>query len=166
MEKAKFSTIYFPPYELETRCQQVSDSEFWNFYSQCVDRTIQMSETDLQNIVDKKVAWQTKHRENFRSSEYETQSDHNHTTPTIMRFRERGRSNAKLKLKLKFNLKWCQVVPLIILGVLAVFCQVSEECPTTCECKWKSGKESVICANLKTKLTVIPTGLDPGTQVF
>lgn len=54
---------------------------------------------------------------------------------------------------------------LLILLALLGMCQVSEECPSVCECKWKSGKESVICANAKTKLTEIPSGLDPGTQV-
>jgi hypothetical protein len=49
--------------------------------------------------------------------------------------------------------------------VLSVFCQVSEECPVSCECKWKSGKESVICLNPEAKLESIPAGLDPGTQV-
>jgi len=53
----------------------------------------------------------------------------------------------------------------LIVLVLLGMCQVSEECPAVCECKWKSGKESVICANAKTKLTEIPSGLDPGTQV-
>lgn len=53
---------------------------------------------------------------------------------------------------------------LIVLALLGM-CQVSEECPAVCECKWKSGKESVICSNAKTKLSEIPSGLDPGTQV-
>lgn len=54
---------------------------------------------------------------------------------------------------------------LVLLALVLGLCQVSEECPAVCECKWKSGKESVICANAKTKLTEIPSGLDPGTQV-
>ncbi|CAH2000147.1 unnamed protein product [Acanthoscelides obtectus] len=37
-------------------------------------------------------------------------------------------------------------------------------CPPQCECKWKSGKESVICLNAN--LSVIPLQLDAGTQVL
>lgn len=35
---------------------------------------------------------------------------------------------------------------------------VAESCPSFCECKWKDGKESVICVNAN--LTSIPTKLD------
>lgn len=38
------------------------------------------------------------------------------------------------------------------------------DCPNLCECKWKSGKESVLC--LKANLTGIPVKLDAGTQVL
>lgn len=38
------------------------------------------------------------------------------------------------------------------------------ECPNLCECKWKSGKESVLCLNAN--LSGIPTKLDAGTQVL
>ncbi|XP_037902977.1 uncharacterized protein LOC119646566 isoform X2 [Hermetia illucens] len=38
------------------------------------------------------------------------------------------------------------------------------ECPRLCECKWKSGKESVLCLNAN--LSNIPTRLDGGTQVL
>ncbi|KAI9586098.1 hypothetical protein GQX74_001945 [Glossina fuscipes] len=38
------------------------------------------------------------------------------------------------------------------------------ECPSVCECKWKSGKESVLCLNAN--LTHIPAPLDAGTQVL
>lgn len=38
------------------------------------------------------------------------------------------------------------------------------DCPNVCDCKWKDGKESVICVN--TNLTSIPKNLDPGILVF
>lgn len=38
------------------------------------------------------------------------------------------------------------------------------DCPRLCECKWKSGKESVICFNAT--LSVVPLQLDRGTQVL
>lgn len=38
------------------------------------------------------------------------------------------------------------------------------ECPRLCECKWKSGKESVLCLNAN--LTGVPAELDAGTQVL
>ncbi|XP_059616469.1 uncharacterized protein LOC132261598 [Phlebotomus argentipes] len=38
------------------------------------------------------------------------------------------------------------------------------DCPHLCECKWKSGKESVSCINAN--LTFIPAKLDAGTQVL
>lgn len=38
------------------------------------------------------------------------------------------------------------------------------DCPHLCECKWKSGKESVICLNAN--LTAVPLQLDAGTQVL
>ncbi|XP_076273139.1 uncharacterized protein LOC143204476 [Rhynchophorus ferrugineus] len=38
------------------------------------------------------------------------------------------------------------------------------ECPRLCECKWKSGKESVVCWNAN--LTVVPLHLDTGTQIL
>lgn len=38
------------------------------------------------------------------------------------------------------------------------------ECPSVCECKWKSGKESVLCLNAN--LTHIPAPLDAGTQAL
>ena len=37
-------------------------------------------------------------------------------------------------------------------------------CPHLCECKWKSGKESVLCLNAN--LSAIPTKLDAGTQIL
>ncbi|XP_037960562.1 uncharacterized protein LOC119689738 [Teleopsis dalmanni] len=38
------------------------------------------------------------------------------------------------------------------------------DCPSLCECKWKSGKESVLCLNAN--LSHIPATLDAGTQVL
>lgn len=38
------------------------------------------------------------------------------------------------------------------------------ECPRLCECKWKSGKESVVCSNAS--FTTVPPNLDSGTQVL
>lgn len=38
------------------------------------------------------------------------------------------------------------------------------DCPRQCECKWKSGKESVQC--LKANLTGLPPFLDAGTQIL
>lgn len=38
------------------------------------------------------------------------------------------------------------------------------ECPRACECKWKSGKESVVCPNAN--LTMVPPNLDSGTQIL
>ncbi|XP_067009475.2 uncharacterized protein kek3 [Anabrus simplex] len=56
--------------------------------------------------------------------------------------------------------------PLLFL-VLTSCCVVSGQllgCPHVCECKWKSGKESVTCINVN--LTSIPQKLDAGTQVL
>lgn len=41
---------------------------------------------------------------------------------------------------------------------------LSADCPTLCECKWKSGKESVLCLNAN--LSEIPTKLDGSTQIL
>lgn len=38
------------------------------------------------------------------------------------------------------------------------------ECPIACECKWRSGKESAICAHAN--LTAVPRHLDYGTQLL
>nr|XP_023017685.1 uncharacterized protein LOC111506724 [Leptinotarsa decemlineata] len=54
---------------------------------------------------------------------------------------------------------------LLALMVLSCLLQPSlAVCPILCECKWKSGKESVVCVNAT--LTVIPLQLDPSTQVL
>ncbi|CAG7726104.1 unnamed protein product [Allacma fusca] len=47
---------------------------------------------------------------------------------------------------------------------LLMLSNVSEECPSTCHCRWVGGKESVSC--FRAGLTKIPQGLDPGTQVL
>lgn len=46
----------------------------------------------------------------------------------------------------------------------ATFPAVRAECPRQCECKWKSGKESVQCWN--GNLTALPPFLDAGTQIL
>ncbi|KAH8267478.1 hypothetical protein KR018_007244 [Drosophila ironensis] len=55
----------------------------------------------------------------------------------------------------------------LILWLLCCCCQLGQleaECPAVCECKWKSGKESVLCLNAN--LTHIPQPLDAGTQLL
>lgn len=50
---------------------------------------------------------------------------------------------------------------------IALLCTTIEsmaDCPHLCECKWKSGKESVLCLNAN--LSAIPTKLDAGTQIL
>lgn len=52
-----------------------------------------------------------------------------------------------------------------VIVVLFSLAQVSFSlCPRLCECKWKSGKDSVICLNAN--LSVIPLHLDAGTQAL
>ncbi|CAG9823014.1 unnamed protein product [Phaedon cochleariae] len=50
--------------------------------------------------------------------------------------------------------------------IVLLYCaQISQAvCPRLCECKWKSGKESVICLN--SNLSAIPVNLDSLTQVL
>lgn len=55
---------------------------------------------------------------------------------------------------------WAMVVAAMCLGVL----RSAGECPGTCECKWKSGKESVLCGGRN--LTGVPQHLDSGTQLL
>lgn len=52
---------------------------------------------------------------------------------------------------------------LLILTTLSID-ELFGDCPHVCECKWKSGKESVMCLN--SNLTAIPNKLDTGTQVI
>lgn len=51
---------------------------------------------------------------------------------------------------------------------MMMFCvniiKTTGDCPRVCECKWKSGKESVLCRF--TNLTEIPKHLDSGTQLL
>lgn len=53
-----------------------------------------------------------------------------------------------------------------IIFIILSFCSKSllSDCPRLCECKWKSGKESVICANAN--LSSVPLHLDSGTQLL
>ncbi|CAG9858592.1 unnamed protein product [Phyllotreta striolata] len=52
-----------------------------------------------------------------------------------------------------------------LLFILWYYAQLADStCPRLCECKWKSGKESVFCQNAS--LVVIPPSLDAGTQIL
>uniref|UniRef100_A0A6P4EQI8 Uncharacterized protein LOC108043213 n=1 Tax=Drosophila rhopaloa TaxID=1041015 RepID=A0A6P4EQI8_DRORH len=54
-----------------------------------------------------------------------------------------------------------------LLWLLCCCCQLGQlraDCPAVCECKWKSGKESVLCLNAN--LTHIPKPLDASTQLL
>ncbi|XP_014250349.1 uncharacterized protein LOC106667137 isoform X2 [Cimex lectularius] len=51
-----------------------------------------------------------------------------------------------------------------ILVILVVLPRIPGDCPPQCECKWKNGKESVICVN--GNLTRIPGQLEAGTQLL
>ncbi|XP_032515203.2 uncharacterized protein LOC116768570 isoform X1 [Danaus plexippus] len=51
-----------------------------------------------------------------------------------------------------------------VLLMLALAVAVSAECPRHCECKWRSGKESALCA--RAGLNAIPPRLDPTTQLL
>lgn len=48
--------------------------------------------------------------------------------------------------------------------VLLVFISFTYACPDSCTCKWKSGKQTVECADKG--FLAIPKGIDPGTQVL
>ncbi|CAH1406911.1 unnamed protein product [Nezara viridula] len=52
-----------------------------------------------------------------------------------------------------------RVVALIVFLLRECLC-----CPPTCDCKWKSGKESAIC--VRNNLTHIPKGIDSSTQLL
>ncbi|XP_068140585.1 uncharacterized protein kek3 isoform X1 [Drosophila tropicalis] len=60
------------------------------------------------------------------------------------------------------------IIPIPLGQLLWLLCclshQLRAECPSVCECKWKSGKESVLCLNAN--LTHIPEPLDAGTQLL
>lgn len=68
-------------------------------------------------------------------------------------------SNIKMPLPVPATL---QILSFIILSFSAQM--LLSDCPRLCECKWKSGKESVICFNAN--LSVVPLHLDRGTQVL
>lgn len=51
-----------------------------------------------------------------------------------------------------------------VLLMLALAVAVSAECPRHCECKWRSGKESALCAHAG--LTAVPPRLDQTTQLL
>ncbi|XP_065353016.1 uncharacterized protein kek3 isoform X1 [Cloeon dipterum] len=56
------------------------------------------------------------------------------------------------------------VNPYVLLLLVCLACLCGAECPRACECKWKNGKETVLCVNAN--LSVIPDELDAGTQVL
>ncbi|XP_073972919.1 uncharacterized protein [Rhodnius prolixus] len=51
-----------------------------------------------------------------------------------------------------------------LLVILVFLPQIPGDCPPQCDCKWKSGKESVVCIN--GNLTRIPGQLDASTQLL
>lgn len=55
---------------------------------------------------------------------------------------------------------WTTITILLVLTITGL----DGECPHLCECKWKGGKESVLCLNAS--LNGIPAGLDAGTQIL
>lgn len=60
-----------------------------------------------------------------------------------------------------------RVVLLLWTATVAVLLHCSgaqADCPAACECKWRSGKESAICAGAN--LTAVPRHLDYGTQLL
>lgn len=54
------------------------------------------------------------------------------------------------------------ITSFIILSICAQ--TLLSDCPRHCECKWKSGKESVVCLN--SNITAVPLHLDRGTQIL
>lgn len=59
---------------------------------------------------------------------------------------------------------WTVVLTFVVVALLFGSIESMADCPRLCECKWKSGKESVLCLNAN--LTGIPTKLDAGTQIL
>ncbi|KAL5245075.1 hypothetical protein ACI65C_012485 [Semiaphis heraclei] len=55
------------------------------------------------------------------------------------------------------------IVVLLMLWACVV-CGARADCPAACECKWRSGKESAICASAN--MTAVPRHLDYGTQLL
>lgn len=52
----------------------------------------------------------------------------------------------------------------VLLLSASVLCGAWADCPAQCECKWRSGKESAICADAN--MTAVPRHLDYGTQLL
>ncbi|XP_075153805.1 leucine-rich repeat, immunoglobulin-like domain-containing kekkon 3 protein [Haematobia irritans] len=78
-------------------------------------------------------------------------------------------TTAAAAIPLYDSLKSFRSIPLVqLLWLLCCLSQLVHrtmaECPSVCECKWKSGKESVLCLNAN--LTHIPAPLDAGTQAL
>lgn len=59
---------------------------------------------------------------------------------------------------------WCIYALFSVTLIIGCIESISADCPALCECKWKSGKESVLCLNAN--LSGIPTKLDAGTQIL
>lgn len=53
---------------------------------------------------------------------------------------------------------------IILIVLLSLIVQSITSCPSPCMCKWKGGKQTVECGGHK--LTTLPNGMDPGTQVL
>lgn len=54
--------------------------------------------------------------------------------------------------------------PLIWMLVLVMPTLLGADCPQFCDCKWKNGKEAIICSN--TNFTNVPDSVDHGTQML
>lgn len=52
----------------------------------------------------------------------------------------------------------------VLLLLASVLCGAWADCPERCECKWRSGKESAICADAN--MTAVPRHLDYSTQLL
>ncbi|XP_055838570.1 uncharacterized protein LOC129906709 [Episyrphus balteatus] len=101
-----------------------------------------------------------------------TRSTTNLTTKTIIEsVAAESSSNSKQpnshhqcrpKRNSKFSLSSSSLLVLMMYAALSG--QLMADCPNLCECKWKSGKESVLCLNAN--LSHVPQRLDAGTQVL
>lgn len=54
-------------------------------------------------------------------------------------------------------------VIIFIFNIFAIITFCLSDCPRLCDCKWKNGKETVLCQGAN--LSAIPAKLDAGTQV-
>ncbi|XP_025837282.1 uncharacterized protein LOC108733145 [Agrilus planipennis] len=78
-------------------------------------------------------------------------TDKNHYSKNLMNF--------------KMNKRFLTADLRVVFICLGFFTQMLlSECPHLCECKWKSGKESVICLNAN--ISSVPQHLEAGTQVL